>query len=254
MIDVKSIKKVLKDSCISCNYYIALKYGRCDNCPFVTGGFVRQQSGKILNNYGIPYGVGKPHIYYFLHYPELNWNLPNLPDVDYNGRNKNSYKHWHWVIHHEDKNHYNDNKWNLILLLNTEHNHIHMINDNPMKSKITRDKFSIITSKIQRQKVKEGTHNFITNHPMNDPEIRNGRKTKKVLKLQDWIIKLNKSVEINSQLATQFGYHDSYSIRCSIQKILNRLEIKDIILSKKDVKGPKRILWTINKTNKIKGI
>ncbi len=247
MIDIKGIKKSLKSNCIDCNYSLASKYGKCIDCPFVCSD--RQQSGKYLNKFGIPYGMGKHHIYYFLYYPELNWNFPTIPNSDYNENLKHNYKHWHWTIHHENGNYYNDNKWNLVLLINTEHNQIHMTKNNPMNSKIVREKFAITTSMIQRNKILQGTHNFITNHPMNYPEIRNGRKSKKTKDLQNWIenLEFNKPVIINSELTTKFNYCGPYSLRCSIQRILNRLQLKDIQLTRTPVKGPVNAIWTIER-------
>jgi len=54
----------------------------------------------------------KHWIYYFMHNPYKNWSFPDETP----GK---------WHIHHLDNDHYNDEKENLVMLLNADHTKLH---------------------------------------------------------------------------------------------------------------------------------
>jgi len=166
-VDNKQVLNLLKQECIRCN--VRYKYQnnkRCINCPFVISNDVT--TGIKFKIIGVPHGLKKPYVYYFLNYPELNWKLPELPVEDLHSNFKKEYKRWNWELHHEDGDHFNDNYWNLMLLINTEHSRYHII-DKPLLSK---EESRIKLSNTQKQQVKDGTHHFITNNPMYVPELK----------------------------------------------------------------------------------
>ncbi len=169
MIEQTKILELIKPECVSCNFN---KRTRCNNCNFVKGHNL--QTGKTFKKIGIPIGLEKSKLFYYLYHSELNWKLPNIPEYDFIGNHKST-RQFHWVLHHEDCNHFNDNEWNLILCLNTEHKYFHNLENHPMKNIHTRQKISKTNSIISNQKIKNGTHNFITNHPMKNPEIKQRR-------------------------------------------------------------------------------
>ena len=79
--------------------------------------------GGAFKPYGIenPYALGKDKIFYFLYYPELKFETPPIPTMDRFGKLLIDVKKLEWQLHHLDGNHWNDNIWNLFLVLNTEH-------------------------------------------------------------------------------------------------------------------------------------
>jgi hypothetical protein len=128
-VDIRGIKSLLKGECVDCNLHIRrIENNICSNCNF---GFNTQYATKrgrvcpssIFRKYGVlnPDYMGKHKLYYLLHYPELNFELPHLPDEDLFG-NTSSDKKFVWHIHHLNREYWNDSIWNLLLCLNTEHN------------------------------------------------------------------------------------------------------------------------------------
>ena len=70
----------------------------CKKCKFKMG-----RDGAYLKKHKI----SKSHLFYFLHNPELEFELPYLPEEDFLGTKRRG-KFWRWEIHHEDGNHWND--------------------------------------------------------------------------------------------------------------------------------------------------
>jgi len=113
-IDLDIILQKIKSECSQCN--LKQKVNICQDCNFKysrDGSFLREIK------------ISKSHLFYFLYHPELNFKFPELPYEDYLGNNKDDQKQWRWELHHEDGKHWNDVEWNLILVLKTEHQHLH---------------------------------------------------------------------------------------------------------------------------------
>jgi hypothetical protein len=125
---VKGIKSLLKDECVDCNLHIRREENNiCSDCNFrfnSTRATGRRGvcPGSIFKKYGLknPGSMGKHTLYYFLYYPELNFEFPPLPDEDLFGKTS-SEKTFVWHIHHMNIEYWNDHIWNLLLCLNTEH-------------------------------------------------------------------------------------------------------------------------------------
>lgn len=143
-IDYDGIKKILKDECIICNVTEKhLKNQKCLDCPFCFNSTmntknkearIRVYPGKKFKKFNLKNlkDMGKHTLYYFLEHPELNFTVPNTPTKDLLGQSQGEYdergriiketgKHFVYHIHHENGLFYDDNPWNHILCLNTEH-------------------------------------------------------------------------------------------------------------------------------------
>lgn len=200
----------IKQQCITCNIVEKIKNkDRCDNCIFVMNNQVVVKKDFEINQLR---NISKSHFFYFLHYPHLNYIYPDLPEVDFLGTKRGDRKRWWWEIHHEDGNHWNDNKWNIILILNTEHQYLHRLHYyNPMK-----DLFVISSiKKRNKEKIQNGTY-----HGIVKPTLTYGKKYKKV---KSWLLKIKPEVyEINKELSNYFGYSEPYSLRACLQTIVNK--------------------------------
>jgi len=243
----------LKDDCVSCNVVNKKNNNeRCNNCIFVIYANDRPVINKnIRRKYNLPL-LTKSYFYYLLYHPELNWKLPNLPMRDYLGNYSYDKKNWFWVIHHEDLNHFNDSKWNLILMLNTEHSYLHMTNlgdNHPMKNPEIIEK----VRNTHKLKVKNKTHHLITNYPFKDnPELTNKRaktcsetmkrqvelgihhivtnnpnySSIKLLNLEKYINELPVGIHIlDEQLVKFLGYNEQWSLRHAIIRVLDRKKL-----------------------------
>ena len=116
--DIDKIKLLIRAECRSCNLKQKIEaLDVCDDCNFANA-----RDGSYLKGYDI----SKSHLFYFLSHPELNFKFPDLPDQDFLG-NERSGTYWRWELHHEDGNHWNDEEWNVMLVLKTEHMHLHTV-------------------------------------------------------------------------------------------------------------------------------
>ena len=256
MINYKELYNLIKPECVTCSKQV------CKNCNFVKGHNL--QTGKLFKKIGVPLGLEKCKLFYFIYYPELNWKFPILPEYDFLNNNKHS-KQFNWVIHHEDGNHHNDNKWNLILCLNTEHRHFHNLTNHPMKNIESRKKLSKTISNITQEKIKDGTHNFINNHPMKDPKIRqrttnillkkykNGEVAPRKLSHQQTVLlklllKIPDGTYSMSSISTIINiksFRDNYYLKNSILKLIDRENLNITIIDNGKTGGHKR--WYIKK-------
>ena len=129
-VDIEGIKSLLKKQCVICDVSEKRMHGiRCKKCPFVfntqdtNSKRARVGTGAKFYKYGVPKDTGKHQFYYFLYYPELNFEYPPVPEIDlYDNVNPGT---WRWIIHHLNGNHFDDRIWNLLLVLNTEHGKLH---------------------------------------------------------------------------------------------------------------------------------
>jgi len=135
-IDRQGIISFLKPDCIDCNMHLRkLEKTRCSDCKLIfnstywnnnkTYRRTRVGCSREFSKYGIdnPPELGKCQLFYFLYHPELNFKLPPVPMVDLN---KNTWldKKFIWHLHHINGEYWNDNIWNLLLCLSTEHKSI----------------------------------------------------------------------------------------------------------------------------------
>ncbi len=273
MIDLEKIKKLLNPECITCNVAHKYKYKlNCPNCIFTCDSFTR----SLFKETGLTKSIYKHHLYYFIYNPELEFKYPDLPDYDYLNNHKNKYKEniWNWDIHHEDGNHWNDNQWNLLLVLKTEHHSIHWSLYNPSFVKEIVDKRSKKIKETHQKKVNNGTHWLLHNNPMKDPitakksvEIR-GEQIHKLLeigqhhfqiknpkidynkidKIKEWfdIIESGYKIRLTSTLAYQFGYCSLCDFRKGLESLIKRDNIDNIILDHNGLKS-KLSKWYIIK-------
>lgn len=130
---VKSlIRWELPNTCVCCNVKIRkLNKTRCKPCYFSPASADRKSDPNYFNTgfkpktifrkYGVPDKWGKCQLFYFYYNQHLNNEYP-YPDelIDING-NYVSKDKINWVIHHIDKNNWNDHMFNLLLCLSTEH-------------------------------------------------------------------------------------------------------------------------------------
>ncbi len=240
-VDVEGLLSILKEDCIECN-----DIKKCSDCIFFYGNNGMNTRSNI-KRFGIN-NLGKQYLYYFLQNPELNWKLPLIPEEDYLGNNKQNRK-LSWEIHHEDGNHYNDNKWNQILVLNTEHRSIHNYYNHPMKNSDIAKRNSISNKNTHKQMVEDGTHHIITNHPFKNEKIlekfRNNQKkriregnhifvtnnpnykNKKILNLEKFLKSFkDKEIQITNILSKILEYSDYRSLIRAINSIIERLNLK----------------------------
>jgi len=147
----EKIDKFLKKDCVSCN--LKNKTDICDDCIF----WCCRDDAYLKKEY-INIKISKTYLFYFLYHPELNFTLPSLPLEDYLGNKMNESSMWRWELHHEDGNHWNDEKWNLLLVLNSEHIHLHS--------------FGIPKPQSMRDKLKKGA-------PGTDNRIKRQLQTRK---------------------------------------------------------------------------
>jgi hypothetical protein len=201
--------------CITCNLYEKVRVNkRCKSCSFKCGSD-GAATGKNFLDYNIKIDLPKSHYFYFIYHKELNWKFPVLPDLDLYNKSKSTHKKWNWIIHHEDLNHSNDSKWNLILLINTEHHYIHILNKNPM------DNLNYDFSKTIRCKYKERYKKGL-NLDLNKNKYY--ATIDKLNSLLDGIYQINKSFCID------FGYTSPYNLWYSINSIIKNNEISNITL------------------------
>ncbi len=212
---IKAIEGLLKDECIYCSIEKKKSNIRCTDCNFKIGAD-GLEGGRKFKPFGL-YTYPKSHIFYFLYYPELNFKFPCIPTIDYIGNTKDSHMRWHWVIHHEDGNHNNDNIWNLILLINTEHHYLHIKQFNPMNNKDILLKHS---STIRRK----FNNRFLSGEYLDENNI-------KFFKMRDYISNLSPGkYKINQTLSKFLGYCETNSLRIGIQSIIKNNDISNIKL------------------------
>jgi len=128
-VDLDGIYSLITEECVNCNLHTRrLEDNICFDCHFGFNTRYNSKRSRVcpssdFKKYGLlkPGTMGKHKLYYFLHYPQLNFELPDLPDVDLFG-NTSSKKTFIWHIHHLNREYWNDSPWNLLLCLNTEHN------------------------------------------------------------------------------------------------------------------------------------
>ncbi len=208
--------KIVKNECITCDVILRHKNkNRCRPCLFKIGAD-GAETGKIFKEYRVELGIPKSRFFYFAYNTELNWEYPELPDVDIFENKKEGRVKWHWVIHHEDGDHSNDNKWNLCLLLNTEHHTIHNLERNPMDG-IKRDDFI----KIIRKKYKE---RYIQNKNLDKNKV-------KYYKMIDWLNSISKGEYIlNKKICDKLNYTEPFSLKYGINSAIVNNEVNNIFL------------------------
>jgi len=131
--------------CMRCNFIERFNFGTtCPGCVFrpahkthADGKNGIECSAK-LKKFGILEDVGKLHLFLFLNNPELNWRFPPIHIHDLGdrwlegfaplGEEKNERK-LAWGVHHI-KERFNDGPEYQVLVLNTEHPHLHRDNAN----------------------------------------------------------------------------------------------------------------------------
>ncbi len=136
-VDIEGCKSLLNPEknkyCVICNVHERRsRKTKCKNCACIFNSAPKAGAGSRIGmsanfkKYGIeePSKLGKYQFFYFMYYPELNFELPSLPSIDLEGNDIRN-KTFKWIIHHENGIHYDDRVWNLILMINTEHGVIH---------------------------------------------------------------------------------------------------------------------------------
>ena len=237
-VNIKLITELLKDDCIDCNIRNRV---RCVDCPFVFDK-PRVLLSQLFIDRGIK-KIQKHELYFFLYNPHLMWSYPELPDYDFNNNYFKNYKRWNWVVHHEDGNHWNDNIWNLLLVLNTEHSYIHMIENPPMLKIETRLK----SSRSHLRRVKEGLYNYPSKDPSVASKISETHRRKSIMgthhclgennpmKDPSVVKKVSDSVRISSIKKVEDGTHQfitknpkiNYDLISKIKKWLDKFKIGD---------------------------
>ena len=236
------IHEILKHDCMTCDFWEKFKSKiKCDDCPF-TKSSQGAVTGKKFKKYGIKVGIPKQYLYYFLNHPELNWKLPNIPDEDYLGNSRLNYNRWNWEIHHEDGNHWNDSEWNQLLVLFTEHSHLHWDENNPMKDPLIAKKCGERSGRTQKKQVENGTHHGIVYSP-------GYYKNPKINKVKEWLKKLNPGeYSIDLQLVRKFDYHQTWGLRKSIENIITREKLINLF-SFKSIGRNRKKWFLIRKEN-----
>ena len=91
--------------------------------------------------------IGKCQGFLFSYYPQFGFKLPEAPEKDifetvnsYLAEDKDNkdYRKLKFSIHHIDEDHHNDRQENLVLMINSEHTHIHT---NKTMSKLEKQNF-----------------------------------------------------------------------------------------------------------------
>lgn len=73
------------------------------------------------------------------------------------------------------------------------------------------------------QQLETGSHTLLTNNPM--------WNTQKILNLTEWLVNLQEgSYVVDKELSNTFSYNEPWSLRTSIERIIKRLQISNIIL------------------------
>lgn len=146
-IDVVNLVTEIKIPCIECCPQALVEQGlrgpgRGDcfckiiskDCPFVItsnrgrNGQCVAPSAKVFRKYGLrtmkknsTYLFGKSHFFFFLYFPEMNWQPPqHMPEFTRYGKPVDPTKE-RWTLSHCNGNHFDDSKNNLIWLLSSEH-------------------------------------------------------------------------------------------------------------------------------------
>lgn len=136
-IDREGVKSLLRweglNSCVNCNVKTRIvNKTRCNPCHFSPSSSDRKTNPNyfttgiapkvIFKKYGVPVeSWGKAQLFYFMYYPELNneYSYPDsITDIYGNTILKENIK---WILHHMDKQNWNDHVWNLLLCMNHEH-------------------------------------------------------------------------------------------------------------------------------------
>lgn len=137
-VDFEGVKSLIKIECIDCNLPLRrIRNTVCDVCNFTTKSKDRKSSKnyftigitpkQIFKKYGIkePSELGKGRLFYFLYNPQLNFELPDIPPYDMFGNPTASTSQW--VLHHMDKQNWNDHIWNILLCLRNEHSYFEVM-------------------------------------------------------------------------------------------------------------------------------
>ena len=132
LLDRQGIISLIKDDCVDCNLKVRMMKGiRCPDCPFVSCSGQRKSRknyfttgiacGVKFRQYGIdPNGrLGKSYLFYFLYNQELNFKLPDFPEHDSFGNLTTESSQW--IMHHKNRENWNDHIWNIELCLRSEH-------------------------------------------------------------------------------------------------------------------------------------
>ena len=234
------IDSVLKPECVDCR---SIMKGCCD-CPFTAQNYRYFRVKRLHGLNSRYYGMMKHHLYYFMYHPELDFKYPTLPDFDYLGNCRIDGKRWHWVVHHEDGNSWNDREWNLLLMLHTEHFHVHQ-KQFPMshypgaKEWLRGSQFkkmadgkhhfqsfewqSKAATKANRTRIEDGSHNLLGwNNPNKD-------KKKSLL---DYLVSLPVGiVKLTHEDRFDFGYSDKQRFRNALKDVISEIPNIDFVIT-----------------------
>lgn len=140
-VDFEGVKSLIKLECIDCNLPLRrMRNTICKVCHFTTTSTERKSSKnyftigitpkQIFKKYGIkdPSDLGKGRLFYFLYHPELNFEMPEIPPYDIFGNETTNTAQW--ILHHMDKQNWNDHIWNILLCLRNEHSYFELMEGN----------------------------------------------------------------------------------------------------------------------------
>lgn len=214
-------KFFIVDECKICDVITKHKNKqKCSHCIFVADINSNQvYTNGVLKQFGIR-PLRKHHFFFFIYHPELQWKFPLISSYDLEGNKTRENEYWN--IHHEDCNHLNDNKWNLILLFNSEHVRFHRTINNPMDNPDVVEKIRNFQRMNSRRKIKDGTHLFITNNPVLNFSHPVYKQTNKV---KEWLDIDHGIVQVDKKLANQFGYSERYMLTNVIEKIIREYDL-----------------------------
>lgn len=146
-LDYKGILSEIRVHCIKCNPQALIEQGLrgkgkndgvfCKvigkDCPFVVtskkgpNAQCVAPSSKVFRKYGLrtindksTYLYGKSHFFFYLYHPDMNWQPPEMPDINRYGKVVDKEKDI-WTLSHVNGNHYDDSKMNHQWLLKSEH-------------------------------------------------------------------------------------------------------------------------------------
>jgi len=132
-----------KENGTICPHYLGHNKKHCGKlrfgCPPAAGEesrlAVTESVGKLFNVPN-PKDHGAHHMFFYVYYQQFNCCFPDKPDFDIDGNvnassilaeaiEEKMHKHFTWIIHHINGNHWDNRKENLALVLNTEHGRLH---------------------------------------------------------------------------------------------------------------------------------
>lgn len=208
----------LKDECETCG-----GSRKCDDCQFRKRG-VGRYSRYNLEALGTR-GLKKHHIYFFLHHPELNWELPPLPGCYDDGTPLRESEIWE--VHHKNEDHFDDRKENTTLILKSEHARIHGTINNLRRVKegthqfLSENRTEELHEKIRagvRKTVENGTHIGIRDNP-NKYRSYYSYLHPQGKRLHDFLQGLNDCYTFDKEACDEFGYSKMTKLKRALEAI-----------------------------------